>query len=159
MKFVSTRDPERKELSYTDTLLAGLAPDRGLFVPLEYAQVSMEELKNMKDAPYTEIAFQVKKKIIGGDIPDEDLRDLVNKAYENEKFPSTKDGNITPLRKVEDNLYIQNLSAGPTAAFKDMAMQQLGQEMNYELKKRGESLTILGATSGDTGSAAEAAMK
>lgn len=159
MKFISTRDPDKKELSYTDTLLAGLAPDRGLFVPLEYPQVSLEELKSMKHAPYTEVAFQIKKKIIGGDIPDDTLRELVHAAYTQEKFLETQDGNITPVRQLQDTLYIQNLSAGPTAAFKDMAMQQLGQEMNYELQKRGESLTILGATSWDTGSAAEAAMK
>ena len=159
MKFISTRDQNKKELSYTDTLLAGLAPDRGLFVPLEYPQFSLAELQSIKCAPYTEIAFQVKRKIIGWDIPDEDLKTLVNQAYTQDKFPTTKDGNITPLRKVEENLYIQNLSAGPTAAFKDMAMQQLWQEMNHELNKRWETLTILGATSGDTGSAAEAAMK
>lgn len=65
MKFVSTRDAEKKELSYTDTLLAGLAPDRGLFIPSEYPQVSLDELKVLKDTAYTEIAFAIKKKIIG----------------------------------------------------------------------------------------------
>lgn len=71
------------------------------------------------------------------------MRELVNRAYTQEKFPESRNGNITPVRKIEKNFYIQNLSLGPTAAFKDMAMQQLGQEMNYELNKRGESLTIL----------------
>jgi len=159
MKFISTRDADRKTLSYSDTLLAWLAPDRGLFVPLEYPQVTISELQELKDAPYTDIAFEIKKKIIWWDIPDDVLRGLVEKAYTQEKFPEMQSGNITPVRKVENNLYIQDLSAGPTAAFKDMAMQQLGQEMNYELDKRGESLTILWATSWDTGSAAEAAMK
>jgi len=159
MKFISTRDADKKNLSYSDTLLAWLAPDRGLFVPLEYPQVTISELQELKSSPYTDIAFEIKKKIIWWDIPDDVLRGLVEKAYTQEKFPDTKDGNITPVRKVEDNLYIQNLSAGPTAAFKDMAMQQLGQEMNYELTKRSQSLTILWATSWDTGSAAEAAMK
>ncbi len=159
MKFISTRDPDKKTLSYTDTLLAGLAPDRGLYVPLEYPQVSLDELQSLQGTTYQEIAFQIKKKIIGGDIPDGVLRELINKAYTQEKFPEWIDGNITPVREIEKNLYIQNLSLWPTAAFKDMAMQQLGQEMNHELQKRGESLTILWATSGDTGSAAEAAMK
>jgi len=159
MKFVSTRDPSKKELSYCDTLLAGLAPDRGLFIPSQYPMVTLDELQALRDAQYTEVAFAIKKKIIGGDIPDDVLRDLVHKAYTGEKFPLSKNGNITPVREIEKNFYIQNLSLGPTAAFKDMAMQQLGQEMNYELTKRWESLTILWATSWDTGSAAEAAMK
>jgi len=159
MKFISTRDPSKKELSYCDTLLAGLAPDRGLFIPSEYPQVSLEELENLKNAAYTEIAFVIKNKIIAWDIPDDILKDLVHAAYTQEKFPESSNGNITPIREIEHNFYIQNLSLGPTAAFKDMAMQQLGQEMNYELQKRWETLTILGATSGDTGSAAEAAMK
>ena len=136
MKFVSTRDPSKKELSYCDTLLAGLAPDRGLFIPSQYPMVTLDELQALRDAQYTEVAFAIKKKIIGGDIPDDVLRDLVHKAYTGEKFPLSKNGNITPVREIEKNFYIQNLSLGPTAAFKDMAMQQLGQEMNYELTKR-----------------------
>jgi len=159
MKFVSTRDPDRKELSYTDTLLAGLAPDRWLFVPSSYPQVTISELESLKHSSYADVAFHIKKKIIGWDIPDDVLRNLVSSAYTREKFPETQNGNITPVREIENSFYIQNLSLGPTAAFKDMAMQQLGQEMNYELNRRKQSLTILWATSWDTGSAAEAAMK
>lgn len=159
MKMISTRDESKTGKSYTDVLLAGLAPDGGLYVPSEYPRFSVEELKKLQELPYREIAFAVKKRLIDGDIPDEDLRKLINKAYSEEAFGSVPDGNIVPLMKVGDNFYVQQLSLGPTAAFKDMALQQLGQEMNYELKKRNEHLTILGATSGDTGSAAEAAFK
>ena len=159
MKMISTRDNSKKELSYCDVLLAGLAPDGGLYVPSEYPQFSREELQAQRGASYRDIAYSVKRKLVGGDIPDDELRAMIERAYSEESFGAAEGGNIVPLVKVEDDFYIQQLSLGPTAAFKDMAMQQLGQEMDYELKKRGEHLTILGATSGDTGSAAEAAFK
>jgi len=110
MSYISTRDPSGTELSYTDTLLAGLAQYRGLFVASEYPQVSLHELQEMQNAPYTQVAFEIKKKIIAGDIPDSTLRDLVDAAYTQQKFPESQDGNITPIRKIEDNFYIQNLS-------------------------------------------------
>ena len=159
MKMISTRDATRQGRSYSDVLLAGLAPDGGLYVPSEYPSVSIDELQELRGRPYRDVAFAVKKKLINGDIPDEDLRQLICAAYSADAFGDAGDGNIVPLMRVEDSFYVQQLSLGPTAAFKDMAMQLLGQEMNYELKKRGEHLTILGATSGDTGSAAEAAFK
>lgn len=159
MKLVSTRDAAKKEYSYTDVLLAGLAPDGGLFTPIEYPQFSLEEIAAFKNLPYKDIAYAVKKKIVGGDISDDILRTLVDAAYTDTAFAPTTNGNITPLQEIKDGVYVEELSLGPTAAFKDMAMQMLGQEMNYELTKRGEHLTILGATSGDTGSAAEAAFK
>lgn len=159
MKMISTRDASKAEKSYSDVLLAGLAPDGGLYVPSEYPGLSHTELKMLTGASYQDVAFAVKKKLIGGDIPDKDLRAMIRRAYSEDSFSTAHGGNIVPLVKVEDDFYVQQLSLGPTAAFKDMAMQQLGQEMNYELTKRGEHLTILGATSGDTGSAAEAAFK
>ncbi len=159
MNLISTRDEASVGRSYTDVLLEGLAPDGGLYVLSEYPQISHEELSALHGRPYRDVAFAVKKKIIDGDIPDEILRDLVNRAYSDDAFGSVPWGNIVPLMKVDEGFYVQQLSLGPTAAFKDMAMQQLGQEMNYELTRRDESLVILGATSGDTGSAAEAAFK
>ena len=159
MKMISTRDTRGVERSYSDVLLAGLAPDGGLYVPSEYPQLSSTELDALKGASYQDVAFVVKKKLIGEDISDEDLRRMIERAYSEESFGVSEGGNIVPLVKVENDFYVQQLSLGPTAAFKDMAMQQLGQEMHHELKKRGEHLTILGATSGDTGSAAEAAFK
>ncbi len=159
MKMISTRDVDGKGESYTDVLLQGLAPDGGLYVPNEYPQFSTEELEELQDKPYKEVAFAVKRKLIGGTTPDDVLKQLIASAYSMDSFPDANDGNIVPISKIEDNLYVQNLSLGPTAAFKDMALQQLGQEMNYELERREENLTILGATSGDTGSAAEAAFR
>ncbi len=155
---ISTRDKDKKEISYTDALLKGLAPDGGLYVPTEYPQVSIEELKAMEKMSYPELAFEVKKKLVGGAIPDEDLKTLLKNAYVESKFNS-QNLNTVPVQEIEKDLFIQNLSLGPTAAFKDMALQSLGQEMNYELSKRNEKLIILGATSGDTGSSAEAAVK
>lgn len=156
---ISTRDSSKEGRSYCDVLLAGLAPDGGLYVPSEYPRFSHAELGALKSSSYRDIAYAVKKRLIDGDIPDGELRAMIDRAYSTESFPVAESGNVVPLMRVEDDFYVQQLSLGPTAAFKDMAMQQLGQEMQYELKKRGEHLTILGATSGDTGSAAEAAFK
>lgn len=157
-RLISTRDITQTSISYTDALLEGLAPDGGLYVPTEYSQLTQKELLQLKGVPYSKLAFEVKKKLVGGTISNEDLGVLLQNAYTEDKF-GIKDGNIVPIRSIGDGLFLQNLSLGPTAAFKDMALQQLGQEMNYELKRRGENLIILGATSGDTGSSAEAAVK
>lgn len=157
-KLISTRDKNKKEISYTDALLEGLAPDGGLYVPTYYPQISMEELKEMKKMSYPELAFEVKKRLVGETIPNNDLETLLKNAYTEPKFNS-KNLNTVPVKKIGKDLFIQNLSLGPTAAFKDMALQELGQEMNYELSKRNNKLTILGATSGDTGSSAEAAVR
>lgn len=159
MKMVSTRDTKKQEHTYTDVLLRGLAPDGGLYVPKNYPQLSLAEMRELRGRPYRDIAFAVKKKLTGGDIPEADLRILVDKAYSDEAFGVHPDGNIVPLMKVKDNFFVQQLSLGSTAAFKDMAMQLLGEEMEYVLHNNGEHLVILGATSGDTGSAAEAAFK
>ena len=160
MKLVSTRDKEGKGSSYTDVLLAGLAPDGGLYVPSAYPQFTSGELKKLQGAPYTGVALATKQKLIGDAIPESDLKNLIAAAYE--KGPNgfgVEGDQITPLRALREGLYLENLSLGPTAAFKDMALQQLAEEMEYELTRRDETLRILGATSGDTGSAAEASIK
>ncbi len=157
MRLVSTRDEARTGLPYTDVLLAGLAPDGGLYVPEEFPSFTYAELKALAKAPYTEIAFAVKRKLVDGAIPDATLRELVEAAYSPKNFDGTPV--VTPVSNIGDGLYLQNLSLGPTASFKDMAMQILGREMEYQLTAEGKSLFILGATSGDTGSAAEAAFK
>ncbi len=159
MEYISTRGIEWISSNYAEILLAGLAPDGGLYVPERYPTFSEEELRAMQGKPYVDIAFKVKRKLIGEDIDPDTLKSLIERAYSQEAFPKVTDGNVTPLQKIADNFYVQNLSLGPTAAFKDMALRQLAQEMNYELEKRDETLVILGATSGDTGSAAEAAFK
>ncbi len=120
--------------------------------------MTQDDLTQLKGKPYPKLAFEIKRRLVGGAIPDTELQVLIQNAYTESKFNATN-GNITPLSLIGDNLFLENLSLGPTAAFKDMALQQLGQEINYELNKRGENLVILGATSGDTGSSAEAAFK
>ena len=155
---ISTRDTKATNLSYTDVLLSGLAPDGGLYVPEKYPIFKTKELEALKEKAYADVAFAVKQKLVGGSIPDAELKTFIGKAYAKPTF-AQEHGKVVPVKEINNGLYIQNLSLGPTASFKDMAMQLLGREMAYELKKRGETLTILGATSGDTGSAAEAALK
>jgi threonine synthase len=157
-ELISTRDSARKKISYTDALLEGLAPDGGLYVPVDYPQLTMKDLSKLQGMSYVQLAFEIKKRLVGGSIPDKVLMTLVENAYSKDKF-DFEDGNVVPVRAIGEDLFLQNLSLGPTAAFKDMALQQLAQEMNYELDRRDEDLVILGATSGDTGSSAEAAVK
>jgi threonine synthase len=154
MLYLSTRGhPDRKH--FCEILLEGLAPDGGLYLPEHYPQVTPEQLAQWRGLPYAELAFEILSLYID-DIPAEDLRAICRKTY-TEKVFGTKE--IVPLKKLEDGLYLEALSNGPTLAFKDLAMQLLGNLFEYELARRGEELNILGATSGDTGSAAEYAMR
>jgi len=154
MLYLSTRGhPDRKH--FCEILLEGLAPDGGLYLPEHYPQVDAATLAKWRGLPYHELAFEILSLYID-DIPAGDLKALCAKTYTAEVF-GTKE--IVPLRKLEDGLSLEALSNGPTLAFKDMAMQLLGNLFEYELARRGEELNILGATSGDTGSAAEYAMR
>jgi threonine synthase len=154
MKYLSTRGhADRKR--FCEILLEGLAPDGGLYLPETYPQVSAATLEKWRKLPYASLAFEVLSLYID-DIPPADLKAICEKTYTEEVF-GTKE--IVPLRQLEDGLYLEALSNGPTLAFKDMAMQLLGNLFEYELARRGEELNILGATSGDTGSAAEYAMR
>jgi threonine synthase len=154
MLYLSTRGhPDRKR--FCEILLEGLAPDGGLYLPERYPQVDGATLARWRSLPYADLAFEILSLYID-DIPADDLRTLCRKTYTAEVFGTTE---IVPLRKLEDGVYLEALSNGPTLAFKDMAMQLLGNLFEYELARRGEELNILGATSGDTGSAAEYAMK
>ena len=154
MLYLSTRGhPDRKR--FCEILLEGLAPDGGLYLPERYPQVDAATLARWRNLPYADLAFEILSLYID-DIPTADLRALCRKTYTAEVFGTPQ---IVPLRKLEDGLYLEALSNGPTLAFKDMAMQLLGNLFEYELARRGEELNILGATSGDTGSAAEYAMK
>jgi threonine synthase len=158
MKYISTRGDQSPK-HFCDILLEGLAPDGGLYLPESYPQVSDATLtawrKVYHDQGYAALAFEILSLYID-DIPADDLRALCAKTYTAEVFGT---GEIVPLRHVEDGLWLEALSNGPTLAFKDMAMQLLGNLFEYELARRGESLNIFGATSGDTGSAAEYAMR
>ena len=155
MKYISTRDLDQKELSFTDVLLTGLAPDGGLYVPKYYPQID-DQLESLRNLSYSELAFSILQLFTGDSIPLPDLEQMVSSIYNKEVFKSS---DVTPVTKLYDSIYIQDLSSGPSLAFKDLAMQFLGQVMNYELDRQGRVLTILGASSGDTVSAAEEAMR
>jgi threonine synthase len=162
MRYISTRGhAERKQ--FCDILLEGLAPDGGLYLPEHYPQLDAATLLKWRQLPYAELAFEVLS-LFMDDIPADDLRAICRKTYTEQVFGTPQ---IVPLRLLqtaavaggEAPIYLQALSNGPTLAFKDMAMQLLGNLFEYELGRRGEQLNILGATSGDTGSAAEYAMR
>ena len=170
MQYVSTRAASpaaAAELpSFSDILLGGLAPDGGLYLPTEYPQVTGAELDAWRQFSYADLAYEILKKF-ATDIPDADLRALTAKTYTKEVYCNVRKGEkasqITPLRVLEEGngktLLLQSLSNGPTLAFKDMAMQLLGNLFEYTLAKQDAQLNIFGATSGDTGSAAEYAMR
>ena len=154
MLYLSTRgDPQRRR--FCEILLEGLAPDGGLYLPERYPQADAATLARWRGLRYHELAFEILSLYID-DIPASDLHAICARTYTAGVFGTPE---IVPLRKLEDGLFLEALSNGPTLAFKDMAMQLLGQLFEYELARRGEQLNILGATSGDTGSAAEYAMR
>lgn len=158
MNYISTRGDQSPK-HFCDILLEGLAPDGGLYLPDHYPQVNDATLARWREIyhkqGYAELAFEILSLYID-DIPATDLKALCAKTYTAEVFGT---GEIVPLRHLENNIWLEALSNGPTLAFKDMAMQLLGNLFEYELARRGEQLNILGATSGDTGSAAEYAMR
>ncbi len=165
MQYVSTRGYPVKS-SFSEILLGGLAPDGGLYLPAEYPLVDDAELHRWRGLSYADLAYEVLRKF-ATDIPDADIKALVHKTYRPEVYCNARAGEdanqITPLRVLEEKdgkkLILQALSNGPTLAFKDMAMQLLGNLFEYVLVKKNAALNILGATSGDTGSAAEYAMR
>lgn len=154
MRYVSTRGG-MPPTPFGGVLLEGLAPDGGLSVPERYPQVDASTLATWRSLDYPSLAFEIFSLYID-DIPPADLRDIVRRTYTAAIFGST---DITPLSTLEPGLHLLHLSNGPTLAFKDIAMQLLGNLFEYVLSQRGETLNILGATSGDTGSAAEYAMR
>jgi threonine synthase len=161
MKYISTRGYAGGE-TFCDILLGGLAPDGGLYLPEEYPKVTAAELAEWRELPYHALALRVLEKFIT-DIPAGDLKAIVERTYTAEVYRHCRPGrdaaDITPLTTLEPGFHLLELSNGPTLAFKDMAMQLLGNLFEYVLAKRGDTINILGATSGDTGSAAEYAMR
>ncbi len=162
MRYLSTRGNSPTQ-SFCDILLGGLAPDGGLYLPETYPQISRAELDAWRTLSYAELAFAILSKFVD-DIPAADLKAICDKTYTAEVYCNARPGDnaaeITPVHWLEkDKLGLLELSNGPTLAFKDMAMQLLGNLFEYVLEKRGEEINILGATSGDTGSAAEYAMR
>ena len=154
MEYISTRGG-CAPVPFSGTLLGGLAPDGGLFLPETYPQVPPGELEGWRDLPYAQLAFEIIRKF-ATDLPEAQLRELVARTYTAGVFGSDE---ITPLKTLEPGVHVLGLSQGPTLAFKDIALQLLGNLFEHALAERGEELNILGATSGDTGSAAEYAMR
>ena len=165
MQYVSTRGQAAPQ-NFSQILLGGLAPDGGLYLPQSYPLISLAELTAWRSLPYAALAFEVLKKF-ATDIPAADLQALTARTYTAQVYCNTRQGEnaaqITPLSVLERDgdktLMLQALSNGPTLAFKDMAMQLLGNLFEYTLAKDHAELNIFGATSGDTGSAAEYAMR
>jgi len=167
MNYLSTRGAGAGERhTFSDILLGGLARDGGVYLPAEYPRVSADELARWRTLPYADLAFEILSKF-SDDIPAEDLRTLTRRTYTAATYCNVRDDEsaeqITPLKTlgIENGapLSLLELSNGPTLAFKDMAMQLIGNLFEYALARHGETLNILGATSGDTGSAAEYAMR
>jgi threonine synthase len=154
LRYVSTRGDTTRR-SFSEILLEGLAPDGGLYLPETYPHVDRTALARWRRLPYADLAFEILALYID-DIPAADLKGLLARTYTREVFGSET---IVPLKPLESGVALEALSNGPTLAFKDIAMQLLGALFEYELARRGETLNILGATSGDTGSAAEYAMR
>ena len=148
MKYISTRG-QAPVLSFEDAILAGLATDGGLYVPESLPQFSKEEIASWAGLSYQELAFKVMAPFVEGEIPDEDLRELIANTYSTFRHDA-----IAPLVQTAHNEFILELFQGPTLAFKDFALQFLGNLLDYVLKKRDQRVVIMGATSGDTGSAA-----
>ena len=161
MHYTSTRG-DSTQRPFCDILLEGLAPDGGLYLPSHYPKIDGATLARWRGlygmgqpGGYAALAFEILSLYIS-DIPPADLRALLDKTYTKTTYGTDA---ITPVRQLQPGLHIQALSNGPTLAFKDMAMQLLGNLFEYQLARQGEQLNILGATSGDTGSAAEYAMR
>ncbi len=148
MRYISTRG-QAPALSFEEVVLTGLAPDGGLYVPENYPQMSKDEIADLAGLPYHEVAFRVMRPYVGDCIDETTLRDILKKTY-----ASFNHDAVAPLKQLNNNHFLLELFHGPTLAFKDVALQLLGRLLDHFLLKRGERGVIMGATSGDTGSAA-----
>ncbi len=148
MKYISTRG-NAPELSFEDVLLTGLAEDGGLYVPKEIPTFSIEEIQSWRDLPYAELAHKVVYPFVEGSIDSDALRGMIEEIYGSFGHKA-----VAPLQQIDNNEYVLELFHGPTLAFKDFALQLLGRLLDYVLERRQEKVVIMGATSGDTGSAA-----
>ncbi|MCB9993292.1 MAG: threonine synthase [Hyphomicrobiaceae bacterium] len=148
MRYVSTRG-QAPELGFCDAVLAGLATDGGLYVPAEWPQMSPAEFEALANRPYQDAAFAVISRFVDGEIESSKLRGMIDAAYATFRHPS-----VAPLIEIEPGHFVLELFHGPTLAFKDVAMQLLARLMDHILAERDARATIVGATSGDTGSAA-----
>ncbi|WP_170553834.1 threonine synthase [Ruegeria atlantica] len=148
MKYISTRG-QAPELTFEEAMLTGLARDGGLYLPAEIPVMSQEEIAALAGLPYEEIAFSVMWPYVSGSFAEDEFKAIIARAYEGFGHDAR-----APLKQLNENHFLLELFHGPTLAFKDFAMQLIGQLFQVALKRRGERVTIVGATSGDTGSAA-----
>jgi threonine synthase len=150
MKYISTRG-NAPELTFEDVLLTGLASDGGLYVPKEAPHYTLEEIESWRDLPYTELAHKIVYPFVEGCVDADALKGMLEDVYNNTNFGHKA---IAPLQQLDNNEYVLELFHGPTLAFKDFALQLLGRLLDYVVTRRKEKVVIMGATSGDTGSAA-----
>lgn len=148
MEYISTRGGDGP-LHYEDTLLSGLARDGGLFVPKTWPKLSHDEWQELKGKSYQEVALTIMEKFVGDDVPTAELKAMIDDTYAGFTDPA-----VAPLKSIGNNIHVCELFHGPTIAFKDYAMQFLSRAFDRALKARDQRAVIVGATSGDTGSAA-----
>lgn len=153
MKYISTRG-QAPVLDFKDVLLSGLASDGGLYVPQEYPSFSADDIRKLQGLSYPDLAAQILRPFVDGALSDGEIVDLTHKAYAHFTHAAT-----APLKQLDTNLWVMELFYGPTLAFKDYALQLVGLLFDAILSKSGKKITIAGATSGDTGSAAIEACK
>jgi threonine synthase len=153
MKYVSTRG-QAPELTFEQAMLTGLARDGGLYVPETFPTLTKDQIASFAGKPYEDVAFEVMKPFVGDTFTDQEFKDIIERAYAG--FAHTAK---CPVVQLSENHFLLELFHGPTLAFKDVAMQLIGQMFEVALKRRGDRVTIVGATSGDTGSAAMEAFK
>ncbi|UWR02159.1 threonine synthase [Ruegeria conchae] len=148
MRYISTRG-QAPELSFEEAMLTGLARDGGLYLPAEIPVMSQDEIAALAGLPYEEIAFRVMWPYVSGSFAEDEFKAIIARAYDGFGHDAR-----APLKQLNENHFLLELFHGPTLAFKDFAMQLIGQLFQVALKRRGDRVTIVGATSGDTGSAA-----
>jgi threonine synthase len=148
MKYISTRG-NAPELTFEEVLLTGLAEDGGLYVPKDVPQYTLAEIESWRDLPYAELAHKVIYPFVEGSVDSAALQKILNEVYGSFAHKA-----VAPLQQIDHNEYVLELFHGPTLAFKDFALQTLGRLLDYVLERRHEKVVIMGATSGDTGSAA-----
>jgi len=153
VQYISTRG-QAEPLDFENVLLTGLARDGGLYVPAKWPALSADDLRAMRGKPYAQVAFTVMRPFVGGTIEDDALRQIIDGAYA--RFAHQQ---VTPLVQLDASAWLMELWHGPTLAFKDVAMQVLGRSYDHVLEKRDQHVTLIGATSGDTGSAAIEAIR
>ena len=148
MKYISTRG-EAPTLNFEDVVLTGLASDGGLYLPETLPKFSSDEIASWVGLSYPELAFKIIAPFVDGEVADAELKKIIEKSYSTFRHPA-----IAPLIQTGHNEWILELFQGPTLAFKDFALQFLGNLFDHILKKRDQKVVVMGATSGDTGSAA-----